>query len=93
MRSYEEQARRCIAGEALEVYNDFWRGDEQPLTAEDFVSRIELVRISFEEDGSLLLSYDAQEMFGGHVLDGYFDATRTFRRSGGAEPGSSPTPG
>ena len=38
----------------------------------------ELVRIGFIEDGSLLLSYDPGDLFGGHVVDGEFNPGRAF---------------
>jgi hypothetical protein len=40
------------------------------------------VRIGFGEDGSLLLSYDAGEMFGGHVVDAEFGPDRSFLGAG-----------
>ena len=43
------------------------------------MGRIELMRIGFEADGSQLLSYDARDMFGGHVIDGLFGPDRSFR--------------
>jgi hypothetical protein len=63
----------------LEVYNRAWRAEEGPITEDEFARRLELVRVEFGEDGSLLLSYDAGEMFGGHVLDADFGPTRAFR--------------
>jgi hypothetical protein len=78
----EEDARCWIASEMLEVYNDAWRDEDEPITADAFIRRIELVRIGFEEDGSLLLSYDGQDMFGGHLIDGVFEPDRSFRHAG-----------
>jgi hypothetical protein len=82
LMSHERYARRCVAEEMLEVYNHDWRDEPEPITEEDLVRRIELVRVAFGEDGSLLLTYDAGEMFGGHVLDGEFGADRSFRGAG-----------
>jgi hypothetical protein len=79
LKRNEQSARRCVASEMLVAYNDAWWGEDEPITEDEFVGRIELVRIGFEDDGSLLLSYDAQDMFGGHVLDGSFAADRSFR--------------
>jgi hypothetical protein len=79
LQSHEEHARRCVASEMLVVYNDAWRDEEEPLSEDEFIRRIELARISFGEDGSLLLSYDGRDLFGGHVIDVQFDADRSFR--------------
>ncbi len=79
LQQNEEHARRCIAGELLEVYNDIWRDEDKPIAEDEFIRRTELVRIGFLDDGSLLLSYDGRDMFGGHVIDGFFEADRSFR--------------
>jgi hypothetical protein len=79
LKSHEEHARRCVASNMVGLYNDTWRNEEAPISAEEFMGRIELMRIGFPEDGSLLLSYDAGEQFGGHVLDAEFGPDRSFR--------------
>lgn len=79
LRRHEDQARRAVAKEMVEVYNDAWRDEDEPITAAEFARRTELLRIGFEDDGSLLLSYDGHDMFGGHVIDGVFEANRSFR--------------
>jgi hypothetical protein len=66
----------------LEVYNDAWRDEDEPISEDEFLSRLELMRIGFEEDGSLLLSYDAGDMFGGHVVDAAFGPDRSFQGTG-----------
>jgi hypothetical protein len=78
----EEQARRQVAEALIEDYNDAWSQEPEPTTEDEFMGRIELVRIGFVEDGSLLLSYDAGEMFGGHMIDAEFAADRSFRGTG-----------
>jgi len=78
LQHHEEDARRAVASEMVEVYNDAWSDEDVPITATEFSRRIELVRIGFFDDGSLLLSYDGHEMFGGHVIDGLFEADRSF---------------
>jgi hypothetical protein len=79
LKRNEEHARRCIASKMLEVYNDAWRDEDEPITEDEFIQRTELLRIGFEDDGSLLLSYDGQDMFGGHIIDGFFEPDRSFR--------------
>jgi hypothetical protein len=79
LQGHEGQARRSAAEEMLEVYKDAWSGEEGALTAGELFRRLELVRIGFEEDGSLLLTYDAGDLFGGHVVDAEFDPNRSFR--------------
>src|SRR5262249_58181306 len=54
LREHEPDARRQVAAEMVELYNDSW-SDEAPITAEEFAARIELVRASLGEDGSVLL--------------------------------------
>jgi hypothetical protein len=82
LQDHEGHARRCVAGEMLEVYNGAWRGAEGPLTAGAFLRRLELVRVGFEEDGSLRLTYDGRDLFGGHVIDGEFGPDRSFHGAG-----------
>jgi hypothetical protein len=79
LKRNEENARRYVAGEMLEVYNDAWRDEDEPITEDEFIHRTELVRVGFYDDGSLVLSYDGRDMFGGHVIDGDFGADRSFR--------------
>ena len=74
----EEYVRRCAAGKMLALHNDAWRDEPWPMTDDEFVGQLELVRVLFEEDGSLLLSYDAGDLFGGHVIDAEFAADRSF---------------
>lgn len=81
LRQNERGARLAVADEMVEVYNDVWRDEVEPITSAEFACRTELLRIGFEDDGSLLLSYDGRDMFGGHVIDGVFEADRSF--SGG----------
>jgi len=81
LRQNEESARRCVAGEMLGVFNDGWRDEDEPISEEEFISRTELVRIGFYDDGALLLSYDGRDRFGGHVIDGFFEADRSFRNA------------
>jgi hypothetical protein len=79
LQAHEGQARRCAAEEMLEVCNNAWLGEEGPLTGAELFRRLELVRIGLEEDGSLLLTYDAGESFGGHLVDAEIGPDRSFR--------------
>ena len=80
LRRHEEHARLTVAAEMVEVYNDAWRTEDEPISTAEFARRTGLVRVGFEDDGSLLLSYDGLAMFGGHVIDGVFEADRSFSR-------------
>jgi hypothetical protein len=82
LQDHEGQARRSVAEEMLEVYNDAWLEEGGPLTAAELFRRLELLRVGFEEDGSLLLSYDAGDLFGGHVVDAEFGPNHSFRGAG-----------
>jgi hypothetical protein len=79
LEANEEHARRCVAGAMCNVWNLAWRGDEERMDEHEFMDCIELVWIRFEEDGSLLLSYDPGDLFGGHVVDGEFSRGRAFQ--------------
>jgi hypothetical protein len=79
LRQHAEQAHRRIAGDMVAVYNDAWRDAPDPMTVDEFVRGTELVRIGFTDDGSLLLSYDGRDLFGGHMIDGGFAADRSYR--------------
>jgi hypothetical protein len=59
LKAHEGQARRCAAEEMLAVYNEARQGAGGPLTAAELFRLLKLVRIGLEEDGSLLLTYDA----------------------------------
>ena len=78
MRAHETQARLAVATELLEDYNDAWRHEDEEITEAAFIRRIELVRIWFEDDGSLILSYDGRDLFDGRAIDGEFKADRSF---------------
>ena len=78
LKLHEEEAHRVVAKAALRIYNDAWRDEDEPMSEVEFIHRTEL-GIAFKDDESLLLSYGAGEMFGGHVLDGLFDPNRSFR--------------
>ncbi len=79
LKENDEDALRCVAGVLVDVYNDEWRDDAEPLTEDEFLRRLELVRIAFGEDGSLLLSYDASDLFDGNIVDGLFGPDGSFR--------------
>jgi hypothetical protein len=80
LRAHEPEARRHVATEMVELYNECWT-DEEPITAEEFARRIELNRASFGEDGSILLSYSdgSMSMFGGHLLDADFGPDKAYK--------------
>jgi hypothetical protein len=81
LRSHELDARRQVATEMVELYNDCWTDEDEPITVEEFARRIDLLRASLGEDGSVLLSYSdgSMSMFGGHMLDADFGPDKTYR--------------
>jgi hypothetical protein len=79
LEAQEGHARECVTRHMLGVYNAAWRDEPEPMTEEEFRRRLELVWVGFADDGSLLLSYDPGDLFGGHLLDATFAADRTFR--------------
>jgi hypothetical protein len=80
LRLHEPLARRQVAAEMVALYNDCWTDEDEPVTAEEFGSRIELLRASLGEDGSVLLSYSdgPTSMFGGHLLDAEFGPDKEY---------------
>ncbi len=57
------------ASELLPTKNDYWLDDdEEPLTSEQFVSRMHLVSISLGGDGSFEFWHDDDDMFLGHSI-------------------------
>jgi hypothetical protein len=78
LKSFEEHARRSVAREILDIHNDS-RDEEDWLSEEQLIRRIKLVRVGFIEDGSLLLTYDAGDLFDGNLIDGDFGPDRSLR--------------
>ena len=68
----DREARRCAADELLETKNGAWlEKDEAPLTAEDFMNRLQLTEVVFEvvgEEGGIFFWYDDDDMFCGHTV-------------------------
>ena len=61
----------------LELYNETWRrGNDRKLTAGQLLDRLEFVYIGLRPtwDSSIVLSYAAGELFGGHSVDVEVDA-------------------
>jgi hypothetical protein len=79
LKHHEQRIRTKVAEQSVSIYNDAWRNQVEPISVDEFAHCIEILRVGFKDDGSLLLSYDAHEMFGGHVLDALFDAERSLR--------------
>jgi hypothetical protein len=77
--SHEEDARRRVAGQLLHVWNTAWREDDEPMDEDEFIEILDLLQITFIEDGSLLLCYDPADLFGGQVVEAEFDPDRRFR--------------
>src|SRR5262249_12196240 len=42
LRKHEPEARRQVAAEMVELYNDCWTDEDDPITTEEFARRIEL---------------------------------------------------
>jgi hypothetical protein len=78
----EAQARHSVAAAMLATWNESWRGEDDELSEDELAGQFELMRIGFVEDGSLLLTYDAGDLFGGQVVDGEFGPDRSFRGAG-----------
>lgn len=67
--SWNERLLRCAVEHLLELKNDNWLDDdEEPLTEEQFMSRMRLAEISMDEDGSFSFWYDDGDLFFGHTI-------------------------
>lgn len=65
----DAQSLTFAASELLPTKNDYWLDDdEEPLTSEQFVSRMHLVSISLGGDGSFEFWHDDDDMFLGHSI-------------------------
>src|SRR5262245_33288414 len=89
----DERAKNAATDSMLEIYNENWREygetDEDgetvevsnpELTEEEFKSRLTLTNVSIHSDSSVSLSYDIEDLFGGHaiVLTSVTPACRNF---------------
>ena len=62
------KARICAADELLETKNDSWLDEgEEPVTAEAFMNRLQLVEAEFDIDG-ITFWYEDDDMFWGHSI-------------------------
>ena len=78
LRSNETDATARIRSAALQLYNTAWCVNQTPMSDDEFRHHLELMRIAFNGDGSILLTHDAGELFGGHVVDAILDPNRRF---------------
>jgi hypothetical protein len=76
LQEHEEEARRRIARELLENEAEPWQDEDE------LARQLIPLQLGFVEDGSLLLTYDAGELFDGHLVEGEFGPDRSFRGAG-----------
>ncbi len=66
---WDNKAKNFAATKLLELKNDFWLDeDEEELTHEDFLERLQLETLNIKSDGGLTFWYDDGDLFAGHVL-------------------------
>ena len=63
----EPEARQLAADELLEIYNEEWN-DGDPLSPDEFVTRLTLEDIGLAADGSAELFYQDGGLFAGHTV-------------------------
>lgn len=63
----EPEARQLAADELLDIYNEEWN-DDDPLSAEEFMTRLTLEDIGIAADGSAELFYQDGGLFAGHAV-------------------------
>jgi hypothetical protein len=61
--------REAIQQELLELYNDVWRQRDPELTADELVSRLELVMVHIGTVVPVTLGYAVGDLFAGHRVD------------------------
>ena len=64
-----------IVDDLLELKNSSWNDSSEPISEDEFVSRLQLRSILVRENGAFEVCYDDGQLFGGHeiVLDGFLD--------------------
>ena len=60
--------KRAAAEHLLELYNDEWSDEDEPIDADEFIRRMTLDTIVLKADGSADIDYDDGGMFLGHVI-------------------------
>lgn len=73
---FYEKALRGMYSSMLELKNDYWleeseeESDEEPatVTPDEFKERITISEIIFNQDGTIIINCDADEMFGEHSI-------------------------
>jgi hypothetical protein len=73
LRAHEAEADGFVADTLLELYNDSWNDKGEELGREEFTRQIRLFHILFGGDGSMLLTYDDDMLFGGHEITSAYD--------------------
>src|SRR5690606_5456018 len=62
--------------------NDFWLNkEEEPVSVSELRSRISMVRIVFDTDGSILIHCNDDGLFGGHTIQIEVDADGNYIRA------------
>jgi hypothetical protein len=61
--------RESAADELLELYNEQWRDEESPrLTRAEFMARMRLHSVHLDSDRGIVVSFNDDDLFGGHVI-------------------------
>ncbi|SCW74009.1 hypothetical protein SAMN04487970_103760 [Paenibacillus tianmuensis] len=69
LEAIDSKARAFAADELLELKNDNWLvEDEEPVTKKDFVQRMSIETIAFDEDGAFEIWFADGDLFWGHSI-------------------------
>ncbi len=69
LETVDNTMRDFAAEQLLEAKNDNWREEDEPeLTKDDFMSRMSIETISFDEDGEYEIWYADGDLFWGHSI-------------------------
>lgn len=70
MQQKDQEFRRYAAEQLTELANDWLQDEEDEEITEDmFVSRINLVELAMDYNGDYSLYYNDDDMFWGHIID------------------------
>ena len=68
IRADIDRGKRAAAEHLLELYNDEWSDEDEPIEADAFMRRMRLESIVLKADGSAEIHYEDGGMFLGHII-------------------------
>ncbi len=72
LEKWDSEVKEFAADDLLELANE-WREDRDEITKEEFIQRIGTPGIIINADGSIVFTFDSDEMFTDHGIEIYID--------------------